>query len=94
MLIYAAWWLLIFGGALFGPPLLAACGGWVRAALGSAWVTAAVGGVLAGKSPLTKAGQGHRLLEWLALAAPYVFITDFSSDAGSLASVIIRPSTM
>jgi Patatin-like phospholipase len=74
IMIYALVWTSVFGVSLFGVPLLYCLGYWGKVAVGSTWLVTAIGGVLAARSPRTGAGKNNKLLEWLALIAPHVFI--------------------
>ena len=53
LMIYATWYLLVFGVVMFGGWLLIEAGPTLQAILGAGWLTAAIGGVFAGHSPLT-----------------------------------------
>lgn len=69
----ALYWFAFCALALFGVPFLLWAGGVVQGLAGAAWVTTALGGVLAGYSPSTsgkQSGVGDTLLR----VAPYVFI--------------------
>lgn len=73
-------WIGLFAVALFGPALL--IWGWSQAyawivGAGSGWLITTVSGVLAGRNVSTGTRKGVPWLEWLAHAAPYVFVVGF-----------------
>lgn len=74
MLILALAWLLIFGIALFGPPLLDWLNDWVAASGGVAWLAATVWGVLAGKDSRSGQDPTHGTRETLLGLVPWVFL--------------------
>jgi hypothetical protein len=81
LLLVAAAWLVVFGVTIYGGWALvfSTCTGPALGALlpwGAVltWLTATVGGALAGKSPRTATGSGNGWLEWLGRVAPAVFI--------------------
>jgi hypothetical protein len=74
LLILTLAWVLVVGLSLFGPLLIMAVPAGVRALLGSGWVATALGGVLAGKSARTSTWKSTKLLEWLTLLGPPVFL--------------------
>jgi hypothetical protein len=75
--IYLALWVAGVGVALLGPWLLVKAGAWGQTLLGTGWAATAAGGIWAGKSSRTGSGGGNRPMEWLALAAPPVFLVGF-----------------
>jgi hypothetical protein len=74
LLMYAAGWLVVVGISLFGPWLLWQAGVWGRTLLTAGWVSTAVGGALAARSPATGLNSRNRGLEALAVVAPPVFL--------------------
>jgi GNAT superfamily N-acetyltransferase len=84
-------WLLVCGVALFSVPLLLLTSRAVRAALGAAWLTTALGGVFAARSPSTGSGspRSNRALDALARVAPFVFVLGLGVLLSALLSVLI-----
>lgn len=74
VLVYAVCYVGIFGSVLYGGWLLLEAGPWLQAVLGASWVSAALAGILAGRSPLTGGGRGRNPLEPVARIAPYLFL--------------------
>jgi len=74
MIRWAVAWAGLCAVALFSVPLLIWLGGVVASLLGAGWLSTSIGGVLAGRSPLTGGGESRRPMELLALGAPYVFV--------------------
>lgn len=73
LMTLAAAWVLLFGIALFGPPILGSLNDWVAASGGAAWVASTLWGVLAGKAADTgTTGKGPR--ETLLGLVPWVFL--------------------
>ena len=88
--MYATGWAAIVGLALFGPPLLvtiAAENGWIQAGLALTWVGSAIAGVMAGKSNETNGRQPSKVLEWIAMSTPYVFMAGLLLLLSLLAAV-------
>ncbi len=95
-LIYGVCWLAVFGISLFGFYSIE----WLTehyyrkivSAATFSWVATTVGGLLAGKSSVTKDGSGNRAAELLGAVAPYVFIVGLSIFVSWTASVILNPT--
>ncbi len=82
--IYSAAWMIVFGGAIYGPLLLLQLLNWhpwAAKSLGVSWVVTSVAGVLSGKSPLTGEKTGangrSRAADLIARIAPFVFMAGF-----------------
>jgi len=89
LMVFTLFWLAVVGLSVYGPWLLLWLGAKSKilvGTLGASWITAIVGGLFAGKSGKTKGraannaakSSGSPLLEFAALAAPYLFVVGFS----------------
>ena len=89
LMIFSVFWVAVFGLAVYGPFAIAwlgVKGGESVAALGSGWLIATATGLFAGKSDKTsgkkqnEAQQPRRskILEVVALIAPYLFVVGFA----------------
>ncbi len=85
----AALWAGYCGLALFGAPLLLWFGPLARTTISASWAFTTIAGVLAGSSPRTGSAKRNRLVEWLALAAPYVFVGGLAIGVSWLVSQIL-----
>jgi len=77
LLILACIWMGVVGLSLFGPVLIMAVPGYVRALLGTSWVGTALAAVLAGKSSRTSGRQTNQPMEWLVMVGPPIFLVGF-----------------
>ncbi len=67
-------WVALFGAAFYGPGLLRALGLFSKSALGAGWLAATAAGIWAGRSPVTGGPHSKRIVEVVALVAPYLFV--------------------
>ena len=77
MLIYSVLWTTLFGISIYAPLGVALLAGYVKLKSGAilAWIVSTAGGLLAGNSEKTSGKPGGKsALDWVATAAPYVFI--------------------
>lgn len=70
----AVGWLVLTGGALFGPLLVMKLSVWILSLGGMTWILTTLAGVLAGSGQKTGGPGSSRTMEFLARIAPYVFI--------------------
>jgi predicted acylesterase/phospholipase RssA len=93
LLVYAFAWLGFFGITLYG--------GWLvdilhrqahqtLTGLTATWIVTALGGVLSGRSALTRNGQGNRWVEWIGVVAPPVFVVGLLIAISLLANALIE----
>lgn len=66
-------WIVVVGSAVYGPYLIGQIHNWM-AELGVAWIVSTAAGVIAGRSRLSAGTNAKPWVEWIAKAAPYVFI--------------------
>ena len=82
--IYSAAWIIVFGGAVYGPLLvlqLLNWAPWAAKGLSLSWIVTSVAGVLSGRSARTgdktTATLGNRAVDYVARIAPFVFMAGF-----------------
>ncbi len=82
--IYSAAWIIVFGGAIYGPLLvlqLLNWAPWTAKGLSFGWIVTTVAGVLSGRSALTgdktSANSRSRAADLIARVAPFVFMAGF-----------------
>ena len=75
LLMAALVWLSVNLVALYGTAVVLWAGPWVQAALASGWLATVWAGLVAGRSPRTRATESSKgALEWLAWLAPHIFV--------------------
>jgi hypothetical protein len=90
LMIFAVTWVFVNLVAIYATAAVLWAGPWARAALGSGWLLTVVGGALAGSTSRTgplKASGGP--LDWLALAAPPVFVAGLLVGVSLLLHVLL-----
>ena len=92
VMLVATVWAVVMGLSLYGTLWLWQANRWWQVALAAGWMTSAVGGVLAARSPKTDGHQGNQGRSWMelvAMVAPFVFLVGLGCAMSLLASSLV-----